>query len=110
MLTEQSDPYEFWQLVKSERAVVAFFYSDACAVCHTLKPKAGHLFRERFPEIKRTAVNVGRIPELAAQNTVFTAPVMIVFFDGHEFLRRAGSFSLSELHAQISRPYRFMFS
>lgn len=110
MFTSVSTPEEFRQFLKNERAVTVFFSGDSCHVCHALMPKADHILREHFPEMKRIGVNVAEAAELAVQNSVFTVPALIVFFDGREFLRKTGSFSLAELQARIDRPYRLMFS
>jgi hypothetical protein len=49
------------------------------------------------------------LPEVAAQNRVFAAPTIVVFFAGRETIRKSRAFGIDELKAEISRPYSLMF-
>jgi thioredoxin 1 len=46
---------------------------------------------------------------LAAQNRVFAAPTVVVFFDGRETIRKSRAFGVDELKSEIQRPYSMMF-
>jgi hypothetical protein len=50
-----------------------------------------------------------QLPELAAQNRVFTAPTVIVFFAGRETIRKSRAFGVDELRSEIERPYSIIF-
>jgi thioredoxin-like negative regulator of GroEL len=49
-----------------------------------LKPKVIEMIAESFPQMKMVFVESDKLPELAAQNRVFAAPTIIVFFAGRE--------------------------
>jgi len=50
-----------------------------------------------------------KLPEVAAQNQVFAAPTILVFFDGREYIRKSRNIGISELQTEIERPYSMMF-
>ena len=99
---------EFLKL-KEEQAMLAYFSSEACNVCKVLKPKVEELIRTKFPKIELTYIKSDELPEVAAQNQVFTAPTILVFFGGREYIRKSRNIGLSELEQEISRLYSMMF-
>ena len=49
------------------------------------------------------------LPEVAAQNRIFTVPTILVFLDGKEFLRKSRNINLHEFRQDIERPYLLYF-
>jgi len=97
--------------LKNEKdALLVYFSTTECSVCKVLKPKVAGLIEKYFPEMLTAYVEINRSPELAAQNRVFVAPTIIVFFAGKEYIRKNRSFSLDELKLEIERIYTRMFS
>ena len=101
---------EFDDLIQQKDAVLAYFSTTECSVCKVLKPKVIHLVEEFFPKMLPVYIEMNNSPMLAAQNRVFTAPTIIVFFAGKEYIRKTRSFSLDELKTEIERIYSRMFS
>jgi len=62
-----------------------------------------------FPKISFAYVNVSDAKELAAQNSVITAPSSVFFFNGKKLLRKSGNINLNELKGDLERPYSFLF-
>ena len=110
MFKEITSIDDFQQLLSEEIAVLAYFSTDDCNVCKVLKPKVDDLVDHFFPKIKRIYINSNKLPDVAAQNRIFTVPTILVFFEGREFLRKSRSFGIDELKSEISRPYHLMFS
>lgn len=100
---------QFEQLLESQDAVLAYFSTDACNVCKVLKPKVYEMISESFPQMKMIYVQSDKQPELAAQNRVFAAPTVVVFFAGRETIRKSRAFGIDELKAEIQRPYSLLF-
>lgn len=100
---------EFEQLLENQDAVLAYFSTDACNVCKVLKPKVYEMITESFPQMKMVYVQSDKQPELAAQNRVFAAPTVVVFFAGRETIRKSRAFGIEELKAEIQRPYSMLF-
>jgi thioredoxin-like negative regulator of GroEL len=100
---------EFTEAVESNKAVLAYFSTETCSVCHVLKPKVEQMISRDFPQIKRYYIPSDQQPEVAAQNRIFTAPTMLVFFEGRETIRKSRTFGIEELKAEIQRPYSLLF-
>lgn len=90
-------------------AVVLYFTTPDCNVCKVLLPKIRELLSSKFPNLKLHVVDVASNRELAGKYQVFTVPVVMVFFEGREFLRKVRNFSVQELEKEIERPYELFF-
>jgi thioredoxin 1 len=100
---------EFDLIVSEHDAVLAYFSTEACSVCHVLKPKVIEMVSEAFPKLKMVFIESDKLPELAAQNRVFTAPTVVVFFAGRETIRKSRAFGVDELRSEIQRYYSLLF-
>lgn len=101
---------ELETLLSEKDALLVYFSTTECSVCKILKPKVASMIEESFPHIHLSFVEINHSPELAAQNRVFAAPTIVVFFAGKEYIRKNRSFSLDELKMEIDRIYMRMFS
>lgn len=102
-------PEEFQRALYENKAVLAYFSTYACSVCHVLKPKVADLITANFPQIKTLSIQSDQLPELAAQNRIFAAPTVLVFFEGRETIRKSRVFALDDLKMEILRPYSLLF-
>lgn len=100
---------EFQSALAENKAVLAYFSTDACSVCSVLKPKVADLIVENFPQIKTLYIQSDQQPELAAWNRIFTAPTVLVFFEGRETIRKSRVFGIEDLKREIQRPYSLLF-
>lgn len=100
---------EFLDLKEKEPAMLAYFSTRVCSVCKVLKPKVEELIRANFPKLKLVYIQSDKLPEVAAQNSVFSAPTLLVFFDGRETIRKSRSIGIGELKLEIERPYSMLF-
>lgn len=87
---------EFTRTVENNRAVLAYFSTEACSVCHVMKPKVEQMIETDFPQIKLFYIPSDQQPEVAAQNRIFTAPTVLVFFEGRETIRKSRAFGIEE--------------
>lgn len=108
METIQSIPH-FDQILAENDAVLSYFSTNNCSVCKVLKPKIIGMIKESFPKMKLIYIESEQFPELAAQNRVFAAPTVVVFFAGRETIRKSRAFGLDELRSEIQRPYTMLF-
>ena len=100
---------EFEQLKKQEDILLTYFSHDRCNVCKVLLPKVKDLVNKDFPRVNLAHCNTEHAPELAAQNSIFTAPAIIIFVQGKEYKRISRNIGLMELAQYISRPYQMVF-
>lgn len=110
MFTEIKSQQVFESLKTSEDALLAYFSTDDCNVCKVLKPKVEGLIKRKFNRIKLTYIKSDLFPEIAAQNRIFSAPTILVFFEGREFIRKSRNIGIQELEQEIQRPYSLIFS
>lgn len=101
---------DFSKTLESNAAVFAYFSHEKCSVCKTLKPKLSQALNDQFPLIKQVYINIEESPEIAGQHSIFTVPVVILFFEGKESLRKARNMSVQELLDYIERPYSILFN
>ncbi|HLV93458.1 MAG TPA: thioredoxin family protein [Aequorivita sp.] len=97
------------EIIATEVAVAVYFSAPNCGVCHALKPKVEALFSKEFPAIKFVHVEIDKSPGISGEYSVFSAPTLLVFFEGKEFLRKVRLMSIQELQDIIERPYNLLF-
>jgi thiol-disulfide isomerase/thioredoxin len=83
---------------------LAFIYisTPTCSVCHALKPKVERLLTE-FPGIQTGHIDAEEVAEVAGRFTVFTVPVLLLFVNEKETLRKARIVHLDELERDIRK-------
>lgn len=108
-MKEITSTQEFEQVLKEKVAVVAYFSHDNCNICKVLKPKLREALTEQFPKIEQVYINIENTPELAGQHSIFTVPVVLLFLEGQENLRKSRNFGIGEVMDYIKRPYAILF-
>ena len=88
---------------------VFYFSHDKCNVCKVLKPKIYNLLKSDFPKLEMFYCDTELFPEIAGQNSIFTVPTILVFFDGKEFIRKSRNIGVDEFKNEIERPYKIFF-
>ncbi len=101
---------EIEESLRQTPALLLYVSAPNCNVCDALKPKVDELFAKRFPKIVRKEANIADIPELGARFNIFSAPAMLIFFDGKEFAREGRNVSLELLAERIAKIYELYFS
>lgn len=101
---------EIEQLIKNTPALILYFSTPTCNVCHALKPKLFSAIKETFKEIQLVSIDISQEPEIAAQFSVFTAPTVLFYLDSKEFLRKSRNLSVEAFIEEIKRPYNLFFS
>ena len=96
------------EIIESEPAVAIYFSTPNCGVCQALRPKVEVLFSEKFPAIKFVHVEIDKSPSISGEYSVFSAPTLLVFFEGKEFLRKVRLMGIQELQEKIERPYNML--
>jgi thioredoxin-like negative regulator of GroEL len=94
--------------IQSNQAVLVLFGGVDCGVCQVIKPQLEKLIGQHYPEIKTLYADCQSYPELGAQASVFSLPVVRVYFEGQLFLEEIKAFSLGKLLADLERPYALM--
>ncbi|MCL3781622.1 thioredoxin [Prolixibacteraceae bacterium JC049] len=85
-----------------------YFSTPKCSVCHVLYPQLEQLISTNYSQFKLKHIDATQQPQLAAQNQVFTAPVLIIFIDNKEQQRFARHFSIQQVDAYLHRLSSFL--
>lgn len=96
--------------IKENMAVMVYFSSPMCGVCHSLKPKLFEAIDANFDEFKIADVDISLSQDVAAHFSVFSIPTVLIFLDGKEFFRKSRNMSVNEVIKDIKRPYEIMTS
>lgn len=101
---------EFKKAVEFNKAVLIYFSHEECNVCKVLKPKINEFINDNFPKIALFFCDTIQNPQIAAQNSIFTVPTLIIFLEGKEYIRKSRNFGIEELKEIIERPYNLLFA
>ena len=96
------------QLIASKAAVAVYFAAPNCGVCEALRPKIEQLLATQFPAITFVPIQIEKSPGISGAFGVFSAPTLLIFFEGNEFLRKVRLMSIPELAQIIERPYKML--
>jgi thioredoxin-like negative regulator of GroEL len=98
------------EAIANDEALIAYFYSDRCAPCISLRPKVKEMIANYYPKMKLYFINSEKYPEMTAQYGIFSNPTLVTFFDRKEYVRKSKYVSIPELRGEIDRLYEMMFS
>ena len=110
MDNELSQLSQLQDAIASDAALIAYFYSDNCAPCISLRPKVKEMIADHYPKMKLYFINSEKYPEMTAQYGIFSNPTLLVFFDRKEYVRKSKYVSIPELRGEVDRLYDMMFS
>ncbi|SIT81202.1 thioredoxin family protein [Edaphobacillus lindanitolerans] len=97
---EEINTYNDWlQTLEEEETLLLFVKTDNCSVCEALFPQVAAIEEDYgFPFYH---VNAARVPELAGQLSLFSAPVVLLFRKGREFARFARFVPMADLERRM---------
>ncbi|WMT39043.1 thioredoxin family protein [Paenibacillus sp. D2_2] len=80
-----------------------------CSVCHAILPKLRSLL-DHFPQMELGQVNALEVEEIAGGLSIFTAPTLLLFVDGKEYLREDRFVRFADLEEKLARLYELYTS
>ncbi len=96
-------------LIKEEPAVLLYFSASNCGPCEAIRARLRPLMTEKFPGIRYVELPEDTDPALLARFEAFSRPLLLVFFDGREFIRKGLNMSFAELEQELTRLYGLAF-
>ena len=89
------------ETIKNEEKVWLYIKSDGCAVCEVDCPRV----KERIDENNYTSyyIQADEMTEAVGQLNLYSAPVVILFYNGKEIHRQARFIDFSELDYRIKQ-------
>lgn len=92
--------YEEWQQkIQEHDRLLLFVKVNNCSVCEGLLPQVKAL-QDQY-SMPFYLVNVSDVPEMAGQLSLFTAPVVLLFYNEKEYVRFARFVPMEELAFRI---------
>jgi len=91
--------------MSNEGALLVLFGGAQCSICQSLRPRLTSLIDKYFPRMQTVYIDCEASPEICAQHSVFSLPVVKVYIDGMLVVEDARAFSLNDLIERIERPY-----
>lgn len=92
--------------MKSNGALFILFGGEHCAVCQTLQPQLESILEQQLPDMRPVYVDCNKSPDICAQHSVFSLPVVKAYIDGMIIAEESGAFGIKQLVQKIERPYR----
>lgn len=109
MINEISTLEELQKKISDEVALLAYFYNDNCAPCHSLRPKIIEMKEKHFPKLELVFINSDK-KEIPSNYSVYDNPTLLIYFDRKEYIRVSKYVSTHQLSEQISRYYDMIFN
>lgn len=102
MNTDNSIPTDIIRATTLAPVVALYFSSKKCAPCLSIRPKLEELF-DLHPDILFNIIDIEAHPEVRGNFAVFSAPTVLIFVNGAEYIRKAGIFSINELEHELQK-------
>ncbi|MBT8133906.1 MAG: thioredoxin family protein [Gammaproteobacteria bacterium] len=91
--------------LQASGAVFILFGGKHCNVCHALRPQLENMLQSYYPEIISVYIDCEVTPEICAQHSVFTLPVVQFYIENKKVTEFARSFSIQQLNQSMHRAY-----
>lgn len=91
--------------MKASGAVFILFGGKHCNVCHALRPQLVNMLESHYPDITSAYIDCEVSPDICAQHSVFTLPVVQFYIEGLKVTEFARSFSIEQLRQAMQRSY-----
>ena len=88
---------------------LAFLYITMpnCSVCQGLQPQIEQILTT-YPRIESRTVDASQVTEIAGAFHIFTAPVLLLFVEGKEYIREVRIVHTEAFEKKIARIYENM--
>lgn len=90
--------------IKDNELSFLFISQPNCSVCHSLLPQIQELMKT-YPRIALGYIDASKIEAIAGRFSIFTAPVLLLFVDGKEYLREARIVHMSLFEEKLKKVY-----
>jgi len=91
--------------MKANGALFILFGGAHCSVCQSLLPQLTSMLEQLFPDMRGVYIDCETSPDICAQHSVFSLPVVKAYIDGMKVAEEARAFGIKQLVQSIERPY-----
>lgn len=93
--------------IKENKLAFLYVTMPNCSVCHGLLPQIETMLAQ-YPLIEARQIDASEVPAFAGQFQIFTAPVLLLFVEGKEYIREARIVQTAKLDENIAKIYKNM--
>lgn len=93
---------EAQRIIKETPLTFLYISQKNCSVCHGLKPQIEKILSE-YPDMRLIELDALDVPEVAGAYQVLTVPVLMLFVEGKEYLRKARIVHTAEFKQEVNR-------
>lgn len=104
-MIETINDYSILENLKQQSPLLIIYGGESCGICSVIKPQIELMIEHNFPKIKCVYVDCHTNQMICSQNSVFTIPVVEVYFEGVKVIEEIKSFSINQLKDKIFRLY-----
>jgi len=90
------------EFIESNNFCILYFSDELCSVCHDTLPKVEHMLKG-YDSVASARIVINSSAEAASHFSVFTAPTILLYIAGKEYIRESRFISVPSLEAQILR-------
>ncbi|MGF9966347.1 thioredoxin family protein [Bacillus rhizoplanae] len=83
--------------IEQQPLCLLFIKTEDCGVCDVMLEKIMQLL-ETYPNVEKIVVSLEDMREISGQYLVFTAPTVLLFYDGKEIVRESRFISLENIN------------
>ena len=91
--------------MKSNGALFILFGGKHCTICQSIRPHISAMLEQQFPAMQGIYIDCVISPDICAQHSVFSLPVVKAYIDGMKIAEEVRVFSIKQLAQTIERPY-----
>jgi len=91
--------------LKKNGTLFILFGGESCGVCKSLKPKLESIIEQRLPKMNSAYIDCELSPDICAEHSVFSLPVVKAYIEGMLIAEESRSFAIEPLIKQIERSY-----
>lgn len=99
------DNLEDLEDLKKESPLLIMFGGENCGVCKVVKPQINDMLLKNFPKMEGVYIDCHKNQMICSQNSIFTLPVIHVYFDGVKVTEEIRAFGINQLKEKIERLY-----
>lgn len=93
---------EIKETIAQNKITLLFISQPNCSVCNSLLPQIESLL-EKFPNVKSITINSEQTPEIIGEYLIFSAPIVLVFVDGKEVIRKARFVPIKQFEHELTK-------
>lgn len=82
--------------------VIVYFSGSTCGACQIIRKRLEQILH-CYPDVKGVQIDAVQYPHIAAQYSVFSLPLFILFVKGKEIVRESKHVDLLEFEQRILR-------